>query len=66
MIQTYVQYLCIKTAGKYVEGCLYYAHEDSPLDSDIFLMVVDDKDFPVTIYVRGEIDPNRITNPKRS
>lgn len=51
------QWICIKTKFTsqvfWVEGQLYYFHEDAPPPSDYFVLVVDENDLPIKVRVRG-------------
>jgi hypothetical protein len=60
MIQFYNQWICTKSnyqdiyiKFKYIEGQLYYFHEDAPPPSKYFVLIVDENDFPVKVMVRG-------------
>lgn len=56
MIQNYNQWICIcchyVESFPYVEGHVYFFHEDSPPPSKYFVMVVDENDFPVKVLAR--------------
>lgn len=52
--ETYCEYICVESnpIASWVEGQIYYFHEDTPLSAFYFLPVVDEQGFPVTKRVR--------------